>query len=142
MQLLDALDFDERSVEITDVTLSGVTGRELSQGSWVRHTSAPAPVDAGETANLSAGELREKIRERLHEMGERLTINAGYSTLMQRHVDRPVREFIERRFLDGEPLAFAEEPALRRAAARLNQLETLLTGRTDIIGGMVEYAGN
>ena len=142
LQLLDALDFDERSVEITDVTLSGVTGRELSQGSWVRHTSAPAPVDAGETANLSAGELREKIRERLHEMGERLTINAGYSTLMQRHVDRPVREFIERRFLDGEPLAFAEEPALRRAAARLNQLETLLDGRTDIIGGMVEYAGN
>ena len=142
LSLLDALDFDERSVEITDVTLSGVTGRELSQGGWVRHASAPDPVDAGESAALSEGEMREKIRERLHEIGERLTITAGYSTLMQRHVDRPVREFIERRFLDGEPLAFAEEPALRRAAARLNQLETLLTGRTDIIGGMVEYARN
>ena len=140
LSLLDALEFDERSVEITGVTLSGVTGRELSQGGLVRQTSAPAPVDAGETANLSADELREKIRERLHEIGERVTINAGYSTLMQRRVDRPIREFIERRFLDGEPLAFAEAPALRRAAARLNQLETLLDGRTDIIGGMVQHA--
>ena len=138
--MLDALDFDERNIEITDVTLSGVTGQELTSGGWTRHVSAPASVGIGETASLSTQEIREKIRERLHAIGEHATITAGYSIQRRRYVDRPVREFIERRFLDGEPLAFAEAPALRRAAARLNQLDALLTGRTDIIGGMIEYA--
>ena len=140
--LLEALEFDERNVEITDVEVSSVTGREFGKEGLVRQVSAPAPVDIGETANLSAQELREKVRERLYAIGEHVTIVAGYSTLVCRYVDRPVREFVERRFLDGEPLPFAEAPALRRAAARLNQLETLLTGRTDIIGGMIEYAGD
>ena len=140
LALLDALEFDERNIEITDVTLSGVTGQELTSGGWTRHVSAPASVGVGETASLSTQEIREKIREHLYAIGEHVTIVAGYSTLMCRHVDRPIREFVERRFLDGEPLAFAEAPALRRAAARLNQLDALLTGRTDIIGGMVEYA--
>ena len=140
LQLLDALEFDERAVEITDVNLSGVTGRELAQGGWTRHVGAPPAMDAAEIARLSPDELREKVRERLRAIGEHATVGAGYAMLMRRHVDRPLREFVERRFLDGEALAFAEEPALRRAAARLNQLEALLDGRTDIIGGMVEYA--
>ena len=139
-ELLDALDFDERDVEITDVTLSGVTGRALTPGGWTRHASAPAPVDAGELAALSADELREKVRGRLRVIGENVTVSAGYPALLRRYVDRRVREFVERRFLDGEPLAFAEAPALRRAAARLNQLERLLDKRRDIIGGMIEYA--
>ena len=140
LALLDALEFDERNIEITDVTLSGVTGQELTSGGWTRHVSAPASVGVGETASLSTQEIREKIRERLYAIGEHATITAGYSLQRRRYVDRPIREFVERRFLDGEPLAFAEAPALRRAAARLNQLDALLTGRTDIIGGMIEYA--
>ena len=141
-ELLEALEFDERDVEITDVTLSGVTGRALTPEGWTRHASAPAPVDAGEMANLSADELREKVRSGLRLIGENSTVSAGYAGLMRRYVDRHIREFVERRFLDGEPLAFAEAPALRRAAARLNQLERLLDKRRDIIGGMIEYAGD
>lgn len=140
LQLMDALEFDERDVEITEVNLSGATGRELVSGGWTRHVGAPPAMDAAEIARLSPDELREKIRERLRAIGEQSTVGAGYSMLMRIHVDRPLREFVERRFLDGEPLAFAEAPALRRAAARLNQLERLLDKRRDIIGGMIEYA--
>ena len=140
--LLASLEYDEEGVEITDVTISGVTGQELVAGGWTKHTSAPAGFAPGEIASLSTDEVREKIRERLRQIGEQVTITAGYSLQMCRYVDRNLREHVEQRFLDGEPLAFAEDAALRRAAARLNEIEKLLTRRTDIIGGMIEYAGN
>ena len=140
--LLASLEYDEEGVEITDVTISGVTGQELVPGGWTKHTSAPAGFAPGEMASLSTDEVREKIRERLRHIGEQVTITAGYSLQMRRYVDRNLREHVEQRFLDGEPLAFAEDAALRRAAARLNEIEKLLTRRTDIIGGMIEYAGN
>ena len=140
--LLASLEYDEEGVEITDVTISGVTGQELVAGGWTKHTSAPSGFTPGEMTSLSTDEVREKIRERLRQIGEQVTITAGYSLQMCRYVDRNLREHVEQRFLDGEPLAFAEDAALRRAAARLNEIEKLLTRRTDIIGGMIEYAGN
>ena len=140
--LLASLEYDEEGVEITDVTISGVTGQELVAGGWTKHTSAPAGFTPREIANLSTDEVREKIRERLRQIGEQATITAGYSLQMRRYVDRNLREHVEQRFLDGEPLAFAEDAALRRAAARLNEIERRLTRRTDIIGGMIEHGGN
>ena len=140
VKLLESLDYDEEGVEITDVTISGVTGQEIVAGGWTKHTSAPGEVELGEMADLSTEEVREKIRERLRQIGEQATITAGYPLQMRRYVDRPLREHIEERFLDGESLAFAEDAALRRAAAHLNNLERLLTRRTDIIGGMIEHA--
>ena len=141
-RLLASLEYGDEGVEITDVTISGVTGQELIQGGWMKHTSAPAGFEPGDMATLSTDEVREKIRERLRHIGEQATIAAGYSSHMRRHVDRPLREHVEQRFLDGVPLAFAEDAALRQAAARLNEIEKLLTRRTDIIGGMIEHGGN
>ena len=141
-KLLASFDYDEEAVEITDVTISSVTGQELGPGGWTRHVGAPQEMGLSEASLLTTEELREKIRERLREIGEQATISAGYSLQMRRYVDRPLREHVEQRFLDGEPLAFAGDAALRRAAARLNDLERKLTGRTDIIGGMIEHAGN
>ena len=114
----------------------------LPSGAWKRHVSAPPDFTPGAMANLSTEEVREKIRERLRHIGEEATIKAGYSLQMRRYVDRPLREHVERQLLDGEPLAFAEDDALRRAAARLNQLEAFLVQRTDITGGMIEHAGH
>lgn len=141
-RLLDSLEYGGEGVEITDVVISGVTGKELVAGGWTKHTSAPAEMTSGETVSLSTDEIREKVRERLREIGEQVTIAAGYSAHMRRHVDGPLRAHIERRFLDGAPLAFAEDAALRRAVVRLNELERRLTGRTDIIGGMIEHGGH
>lgn len=141
-KLLDALDYSEEGVEITDVTISSVTGQEIVAGGWTKHTSAPGEIPLGEIASLSTEEVREKIRERLRQIGEQATTTAGYSSQMRRYVDRPLREHVEARFLDGESLAFAEDAALRRAAARLNDLERLIAKRTDIIGGMIEHAGD
>ena len=141
--LLASFEYREDNVEITDVEISGVTGQELlPSGAWKRHVSAPPDFTPGAMANLSTEEVREKIRERLRHIGEEATIKAGYSLQMRRYVDRPLREHVERQLLDGEPLAFAEDDALRRAAARLNQLEAFLVQRTDITGGMIEHAGH
>ncbi len=141
-KLLDSLDYEEEGVEITGVTIAGVTGQEIVAGGWTKHTSAPGEVELGEMASLSTEDVREKIRERLRQIGEQATITAGYPLQMRRYVDRPLREHVEERFLDGAPLAFAEDAALRRAAAHLNDLERLIAKRTDIIGGMIEHAGD
>ena len=141
-KLLASLEYDEAGREITDVTISSVTGQELGEDGWTKHTSAPQDVNPGEMTSLTTAEVRQAIQGRLRQIGEQATIAAGYSTQMQRHVDRPLREHIEQRFLDGTALPYAEDAALRRAAARLNELERLLMRRTDIIGGMIEYAGD
>ena len=141
-RLLASLEYKEEDVEITDVAISGVTGQELVSGGWTRHTSGPLELTPGQMANLSTEEVREKIRERLRHIGEQATIKAGYSLQVRRYVDRPLREHVEQQLLDGEPLAFAEDAALRRAAPRLEQLEAFLLRRTDITGGMIEHAGN
>lgn len=141
-KLLASFDYDDDAIEITGVKISSVTGQELGPGGWIKHVGAPQEIDLSETMPLTTEELREKIRERLRQIGEQATIGAGYSLQMRRHVDRPLREHFEERFLDGAALAFAEDAALRRAAARLNGVEKLLTRRTDIIGGMIEHGGN
>ena len=139
---LARLDYDTEEVEITDVTLSGVTGRELGGDRWTRIKSAPDGQGGVEVGELSRDELKETLRERLRYIAEQATIAAGYSTQMQRHVIRPLRAHVSKRFLDGAEIAFAEESALRRALLRLPRVEEHFMRRTDIVGGMIEYAGD
>ncbi len=139
-QQLAALAYGAEAVEITDVMLKGVTGQELSPGGWTRHKRAPADIAAGEgTQQLSADELREHIRERLHQIAELATIEAGYPAPLRRHVYPPLLEHLSERWLGGVAIPFAEEDALRGAARWLHQLEAALLARTDIVGGMVEH---
>ena len=141
---LDALDYEAETVEITDVTLSGVTGRELGRGGWTRHGGAPdgtalpppPPGEQGEDA------LRDHLRESLYAIAELAAVEAGYPALMRRHVYSPLLAHVSARWLGGEAIPFADEDALRRAAARLPQLERHMTTRTDIVGGMIEHGAD
>ena len=141
---LAALDYDAETVEITDVTLSGVTGRELGRGGWTRHGGAPdgaalpppPPGEPGEDA------LRDHLRESLYAIAELAAVEAGYPALMRRHVYSPLLAHVSARWLGGEAIPFAGEEALRRAAARLPQLERHMARRTDIVGGMIEHGAD
>ncbi len=139
---LAVLEYGAEAVEITEVTLSGVTGQELGEDGWTRHRGAPGDPAAAiddRVARMSVGELREHIRERLHGIAEAAVVEAGYSAALRRHVYPPLLDHLSRRWLDGEAIAFADEDALRRAERRLHQLEAALLERTDIVSGMVEH---
>ena len=82
--LLAGLEYSSEIVEITDQTISAVTGRELSAGGWTKHLSGPD----GETdlilATLSRDDLADSIRERVKVIAADATTRHGYSLIDQR----------------------------------------------------------
>lgn len=139
---LNMLDYERDAVEITDVTLRGVTGQQLSPDGWTQHGRAPGDTNIAEgdrTSHMTVDELRDHIRERLHGIAEAVVVEAGYSALLRRHVYPPLLKHVCERWLEGLAIAFADKDALRRAEKRLNHLEAALLARTDIVSGMVEH---
>ena len=139
--LLDALDDGLEDIEITDVTLGGVIGRELGGAGWSYVKSAPDAAGGADGPVLTREELAAALRERIRYVAEQATTAAGYPAQMQRHVLGPLRAHVSARYLDGEEIAFADAAALGRALGKLHRLEAALVKRTDIVGGMIEYAG-
>ena len=83
------------------------------------------------------------MRERIRYIAEQATVAAGYSAQMQRHVIRPLREHISQRFLDGEEIAFSGRHPRSVARCSASPVSTQhFMRRTDIVSGMIEYAGD
>ena len=139
--LLAVLDDSLEGIEITDVTLGGVIGQELGGDGWTYLKSAPDSTAGAEGPVLTREELAATLRERIRYVAEQATTAAGYPAQMQRHVLGPLRAHVSARYLDGEEIAFADAAALGRALGKLHRLEAALVKRTDIVGGMIEYAG-
>ena len=138
---LAALDDGLEGIEITDVTLGGVIGQELGGDGWAYVKSAPDSTGEAEDRILTREDLVAALRERIRYVAEQATTAAGYPAQMQRHVWGPLRAHVSARYLDGEEIAFADAAALGRALGKLHRLEAALVKRTDIVGGMIEYAG-
>lgn len=138
MKLLEGFEYE--AVEITHVELSGVISRELGEDGWENFKSAPAEHGGIEIAKLSVEELRENLRDWLSRTAEQAVEVAGFGRQQRRHVQNGLRQYLSEHFLDGESISYADEGALRKATRSLNQLEMQLMRRTDIIGGMIEYA--
>ncbi len=134
--------FEYEGVEITHVELSGVIGMDLGQERWTDFKSAPENHGGVAISQMSEPELRENIREWLDRTAEQATIKAGYGRQMRRHVEEGLRQHLCAEFLGGESITYAAADNLRGATRRLNQLELQLMQRVDIIGGMIEYAGD
>lgn len=141
-RLLDGIEYEAEEVEITGVILSGVTGRELSADGWIQTRSAPDEAAVSWPDGLSSEQSREMVRERVRNIAEQAVVASGYPAQMQRHVYKPLLDHLSERFLDGEALAFAEGEALYRVGRHLNQLESQISQRPDIVGGMVEYGAD
>ena len=137
---LALLEYSAEEVEITRVDLAGVTGRELGGAQWTRIKSAPDGGSGVVVAELTREQCVELLRGRLRYIAEQATLAAGYPAQMERHVLRPLRSYVSDQFLGGEDMGFASDEAVRRALSRLNELESHLKARTDIVSGMIEYA--
>ena len=138
--VLGDLEYSSEFVEITDQTISEVTGQELSAGGWTKHLSGPDGVTELKVGELSRDDLAESIRERVKTISAEATTRHGYSLIDQRWVYSAALRHVEQRFLAEESLAFAAEDDLRRTFRSLGDLERFLLQRGDVVGGMIEYA--
>ncbi len=136
---LDAFQYDFTAIEITDQTLSGVTGEELTPDGWTRLKSAPGDSEVLDTPALSRSELAGRIRGRLLDIAEQAVIAAGYPPHLSDRVYRPLLRHVSDRLLDERRLSLADLDYLVRASRLLPQLEMFVGKRADIIGGMIEY---
>ena len=137
--LLTELDLPREFVEISDQHITGVEATELGQRGWTKHVSGPGDVNLA-VLQLSDSELPQAARERLRSISEQVVTEHGYASQEQRHVWVPLKKYFESKLLDGERLSAAAPEALRRALRVLPSLEGQLMRRTDIVGGMIEYA--
>ena len=88
----------------------------------------------------SDSELARSIRQRLLFIAEQVVSVHGYANLEQRLVLAPLRKYVKDCLLDGHDPKSAPPDLLRRAWRVLPSLEGQLMRRTDIVGGMIEYA--
>ncbi len=138
--LLAGLEYDGELVEITDLTISGVTGQELSAGGWTKHLSGPdSQIDLNHV-KLSRVDLADSIRERVRTIAGEVATHHGYSLMEQRYVYSASLRHLRHQFLAEEPLEYAAEDDLRRTLQSLGHLEQFLRQRGDVVGGMIEYA--
>ena len=81
-EALDKIEYDPTEVEITEVDVAGVVGRELGGEGWKTVHSAPEKEDSeGAVVKISDEELREAVKEALLQMVEDLTVEVGYAVL-------------------------------------------------------------
>ena len=137
---LGELEYSSEHVEITDQSISEVTGVELSAGGWTKHMSGPEGLIDLDVGKLSRDELAESIRERVKAISAEATTRHGYSLIDQRWVYSAALRHVEKRFLKEDSVAFAAEDDLRRTFRSLGDLEEFLLKRGDVVGGMIEYA--
>lgn len=138
--LLVELEYSSEQVVITDQAIVEVVGRELSDGGWTKHLSAPEGVAELKLSDLSRDDLAESIRERVKAISGEATTRHGYSMIDQRWVYSASLRHLEQRFLAEESLVYAGLDDLRKTFQSLGQLEKHLQQRGDIVGGMIEYA--
>lgn len=136
---LNAFQYDLTAIEITNQTLSGVTGEELTPEGWTHIKSAPDDFQVLDAPALNRSELAERIRQHLLHIAEQAVITAGYPSHLSGRVYRPLLRHVSDRLLDGQGLSFVDLNCLTRVSRLLPQLEMFVGKRSDIIGGMIEY---
>ena len=135
--VLEGIQYDDTATEITSVTIDAVEGRELGGESWIEISSAP-DVEAGEAFQHNDATLREGIKDRLLEMADRLTIEAGYATVYKGKVYGALLAHVRTRFL-GNSLGLAERSRLLYAWKMLPEVNRRVHAVRGLVAGMAEY---
>ena len=136
---LAELQYDSKTVEITDQQIDRVTGRPLVPGEFTAIDSGPDRTRVQPIEELSREELADALDRTLQYIAEVALDEAGYSAHLANDLHAPLAVHISERFLGGVAPAAAAEGDLRRALAMLPQLEQHLRRRADIVGGIVEF---
>lgn len=139
-KILDSVEYDSTAVEITKVGMAGVIGQELGGKGW--RTIHSAPEAGGATVDVpqvSDGSARDAVKERLLEMAETLTIEAGYAATYKDRVYSALLHHVRARFLDGSSLGLASRKEIEFAWKMLSQVKKRVAAIPGLVAGIIEY---
>ena len=138
---LDGMEYDPTAIEITQVDIAGVVGRELGGEGWKTVHSAPEKEDSkSSVVKISDQALREAVKDALLQMAEELTSEAGYAALDNKaKVYSALLRHIRAKFLNGLSLGLAERSEVEFAGKMLAQVRKKVSSAPGLIGGILEY---
>jgi len=135
--IIDAMVYDDTAVEITRVKIDAVVSKELAGDGFTEYSSAPE-VGQGVAVQTSTENLRAAIKERLLEMAEKLTVDAGYATAFNGTVYGVLLQHVRQRFL-GNSIGLADRPELLYAWKMMDQVAENFSSVPGLIAGVIEY---
>lgn len=139
-KILDSVEYDSTAVEITKVGMAGVIGQELGGKGWKTIHSAPeADGPAAAVPQVSDGSARDAVKERLLEMAETLTIEAGYAATYKDRVYSALIHHVRGKFLEGSSLGLASRSDVEFAWKMLRQVRDKVAGIPGLVAGIIEY---
>lgn len=139
-EMLGKIEYDFTAIEITKVHTRGVIGRELGEQGWTTIESPPDTKNPdGGIIQVSDETAREAVRERLLEMAESLTVEAGCATMFKDKVYSALLHHIKARFLNGSSLGLAERSEVDTAQKMLGQMEKKVSDIPGLIAGIIKY---
>ncbi|MGL4942096.1 MAG: DEAD/DEAH box helicase [Thermoguttaceae bacterium] len=139
-ELMAAFTYDPLAIEITKVTISGVSGRELGGERWVSIDSAPDAMSQDVVLpTISDQDLRDAVKQALLEVSENLTIDAGYARDSIGAVYSALLHHVRAKFLKDQSLGFASREDVEFAWKMLRQVRANVLEIPGLIAGMIDY---
>ena len=139
-EALDAIEYDPTVVEITRIGMAGVVGQELGERGWKTILSAPDETGPGDTVTrVSDDAARAAVKDRLLEMAEALTVEAGYATTFKDRVYSALVHHVRAKFLGDCSLGLAERADVDFAWKLLPQVHVKVANIPGLIAGVIEY---
>ena len=140
-EALDGIEYDPTAIEITEVDIAVVVGRELGGEGWKTVHSAPGKEDSqGVPVVISDPELREAVKGGLLQMAEELTVEAGYAVLDNKaKVYSALRRHACDKFLKGSSIGMAERSEVEFVWKMLPQVRKKVSAMPGLVAGMIEY---
>jgi hypothetical protein len=136
---LDGIEYDPTIIEITKVGIAGVVGQELGGKGWKTILSAPETSGQIEAAAKVSDEVvREAVKERILEIAEALTVEAGYAATFKDRVYSSLLHHIRAKFLAGDSIGLAERTEIDFAWKMLRQVKSKVEAIPGLVAGIIE----
>ena len=141
-EVLASLEYSGETVEITDVEIKSIIGKELAGMKWNTIHSAPdlPPTDNDIQVEVTDERMREAVKERVLKIAEELCIKAGYAAGFRGEVYSALMRHIRGKFLENATLGLADRRCLDYAWKTLDQVKAKVIAAPGLVGGMIEYA--
>jgi superfamily II DNA or RNA helicase len=139
-EVLDSIEYDPIVKEITMVNIAGVVGRELGGRGWKTIQSPPEDTgERGPAVQVSDEAARLAVKDRLLEIAEELTVEAGYAAAYKDRVYSALLHHIREKFLKGASLGLAERADVDCAWKMLQQVKTKVGAIPGLVAGVIEH---
>jgi superfamily II DNA or RNA helicase len=141
-EVLASLEYSHETVEITDVEIRAVIGKELAGKKWKTVYSAPdlPPNGNGKQLEATDDDMREAIKSKVLDLAGELCVQAGYAAGFRGEVYSALMQHIRAKFLDNTTLGLADRRHLDYAWKMLDQVKAKVSAVTGLVGGIIEYA--